>query len=263
VSVGARNRRLLTAGEERELSRRIARGDLGAKQEMVESNLGLVYFIARRYGGRGVPFEDLVQEGTVGLVQAVERFDHRRNVRLSTYAAPWIRHALVDALAEARAIRIPTKARQQLAALESAEAELRGDVSEAPTMEAISERAGLSVNRVRELHGAPRVTASLDEQVGEDGAPLGELVADPEAVDPWREVDERETRRQLWSMVRILPHRHRKVLIRRYGLDGEGAQSHTEIGRSLGVGEQRSRQLEREALHRLRALGASVPRVAA
>jgi len=254
VSVVARNRRLLSADEERELSRRIERGDRRAKQEMVESNLGLVYFIARGYTGRGVPFEDLVQEGTVGLVRAVERFDHRRGVRFSTYGVTWIRHALTDALAQARAIRMPTQAGRQLAALETAETELRG-VSEAPTAEAISEHAGVSVKRVRELRGAPRVTASLDELVGEDGAPLAESVADPEAVDPWRHVDEHDTRRQLWSMLKMLPHRHRTVLVRRYGLVDDRAQSHAEIGRSLGLGQERSRQLEREALHRLRELG--------
>lgn len=255
MSVVIRNRRLLTTAEELELSRRIERGDLEAKQEMVESNLGLVYFIAREYSGRGVPFEDLVQEGTVGLVRAVEGFDHRRGVRFSTYAVTWIRHALTDALAQARSIRMPAQAGRQLAALETAETELREHVSEAPTIEAISERAGVSVKRVRELRGAPRVTASLDEQVGEDGAPLAEFVADPEAVDPWRHVDEHDTRRQLWSMLRMLPQRHRTVLVRRYGLVDDRAKSHAEIGRSLGVGEERSRQLEREALHRLRKLG--------
>ena len=209
-------RPLLTAAEELDLSRRIERGDLKAKDEMIESNLGLVYMIARGYAGRGVSFEDLVQEGTVGLVRAVEKFDRRRGVRFSTYAVPWIRHALIDALGEARTIRIP--------------------------------------RRAAELRGTPRVTVSLDEPVVEDGAFLGELVADPDPVDPWRSVDELETLRQVWSMLRTLSKRHRTVLIRRYGLHGEGAQSHAEIGRSLGVGEERSRQLEREALHRLRQL---------
>ena len=217
VSLDTRNRRLLTADEELELSRRIERGDLKAKKELIESNLGLVHFIARGYAGRGVSFDDLVQEGTVSIVRAVEKFDHRRGVRFSTYAAPWIRHALIDALGQARTIRIP--------------------------------------RRVAEPRGVPRVTASLDEQVGEDGAFLAELVADPDPVDPWRHVDEQETLRQVWSMLRTLPQRHRTVLIRRYGLDGAGAQRHAEIGRSLGVGEERSRQLEREALHRLRELG--------
>jgi RNA polymerase sigma factor (sigma-70 family) len=216
MSVDTRHH-LLTPAEELALSRRIELGDLKAKEEMIESNLGLVYFIARRYAGRGVPFEDLVQEGTVGLVRAVDKFDRSRGVRFSTYAVTWIRHALIDALGQARTIRVP--------------------------------------KRAAELNGAPRVTASLDEQVGEEGAFLRELVADPDPVDPWRHVDERETIRQMWSMLRTLPQRHRIVLIRRYGLDGEGAQSHAEIGRALGVGEERSRQLEREALRRLRELG--------
>jgi RNA polymerase primary sigma factor len=211
-------RRRLTPTEELDLSRRIEHGDLEAKEEMIESNLGLVYFIARGYAGRGVSFEDLVQEGTVGLVRAVEKFDHRRGVRFSTYAVTWIRHALIDALGQARVIRIPAR----------------------------------PAGRVSEV---PRVTASLDQQLGEDGTTLAELVADPDPVDPWRQVEELETRRQVWSMLRLLPQRHRMVLVRRYGLHGEGAQSHAEIGRSLGVGEERSRQLEREALHRLRELG--------
>jgi RNA polymerase primary sigma factor len=216
--------RLLTAAEELDLSRRIERGDFEAKEKMIESNLGLVYSIARGYAGRGVSFEDLVQEGTVGLVRAVERFDRFRGVRFSTYAVTWIRHALIDALGQARTIRIP--------------------------------------KRVAEPREAARVTASLDEQVGEDGASLVELVPDPDPVDPWRHVDEQETFRQVWSMLRTLPQRHRTVLIRRYGLDGEGARGHADIGRSLGVGEERSRQLEREALHRLRHLGGN-PQLAA
>jgi RNA polymerase primary sigma factor len=216
-----RRRRLLTAAEELDLSRRIERGDNNAKEEMIESNLGLVYFIARGYAGRGVTFEDLVQEGTVGLVRAVERFDHRRGVRFSTYVVTWIRHALIDALGQARTIRIP--------------------------------------KGVAKLREAPRVTASLDQEVGEDGASLVELVADPDPVDPCRHVDEQETLRQVWSMLRTLPQRHRAVLVRRYGLDGEGARSHAEIGRSLGVGQERSRQLEREALNRLRDLGGGRP----
>jgi RNA polymerase primary sigma factor len=217
MSMNTRRRCLLTADEELELNRRIERGDLKAREKMIESNLGLVYSIARGYTGRGVSFDDLVQEGTVGLVRAVEKFDHRRGVRFSTYAVTWIRHALIDALGQVRTIQIP--------------------------------------KRLGEVVVAPRVTASLDEQVGEDGGVLAELVADPDPVDPWRHVDEHETRRQLWSMLRLLPDRHRKVLMRRYGLVDDRAQSHAEIGRSVGVGEERSRQLEREALHRLRELG--------
>jgi RNA polymerase primary sigma factor len=124
-----------------------------------------------------------------------------------------------------------------------------------PSTEAIAERTGFSVRRVQALREAASVTASLDEPVGEDGSALGDLIADRQAVDPWRHTDERETHRQLWSMVGTLPDRHREVLLRRYGLRGEEPETHAEIGARLGVGEERSRQLEREALHRLRSLG--------
>jgi RNA polymerase primary sigma factor len=248
-------RRALTPAEEVRLSRRIENGDARAKEEMIERNLGLVGFVVKGYSGLGVPVEDLVQEGTIGLVRAVEKFDHRRGMKFSTYAVWWIRRALMEALGEARTIRIPARAGRQLAAVQRAEAELRRLAPGAATSEAIAERTGLSAQSVRVLRGAARVTASLDEQVGEDGTPLADLVADPDPVDPWLRLDERETRRQAWSMLKMLPGRHREVLVRRFGLHGQDAQTHAEIAASVGVGEERSRQLEREALHRLRELG--------
>ena len=251
--------RRLSAADEITLWRGIERGDLRAKEEMIESNLRLAYYIANRYRGLGVPFEDLVQEGTLGLVRAVEKFDHHRGLKFSTYAVWWIRRAVIDALGEARTIRMPAQAGRRLAAIQRAEGELRRLAPGAPTTEAIAERSGLTAHNVRTLRDAARVTASLDEQVGEDGTPLGDMVADPDAVDPWRQVDEQETRRQVWSMLKVLPRRHREVLVRRYGILGDGAQTHAEIGASLGVGEERSRQLEHEALRRLRELGAREP----
>ena len=251
---GAR-RRLLTAAEEVLLARRVDGGDLEARQEMIERNLGLVYALAQRYLGRGVPFEDLVQEGTLGLARAVERFDHSRGPKFSTYAVWWIRRSLADAISDGRTIRIPAHASDRLAAIQRAEQELARGVPGPASAEAIAECTGLSVRRVRALREAASVTASLDEQVGEDGAPLGELLADREAVDPWRHADERETHRQVWSMLGTLPARHREVLLRRYGLRGELPETHAQIGAWLGVGEERSRQLERQALHRLRSMG--------
>jgi len=251
----SRTRRVLTAAEEVELSRRIERGDVAAKEQMVEANLRLVHAVAARYRGQGVPFEDLVQEGTVGLVRAVEKFDHRRGLKFSTYAVWWIRRGVMNAVREARPIRIPARARRQLAEIRSAESELRRSGAGKATIHAIAERTGLSVDRVRVLQRAAQVTASLDDEVGEDGTPLHEFVSDPDAVDPWQHVDGEATRRQLSSMLKLLPRRHREVLVRRYGIDGQGGASHAEIGASLGVGEERSRQLEREALHRLRELG--------
>jgi RNA polymerase primary sigma factor len=223
--------------------------------EMIEANQGLVRSVARRYRGLGVPFEDLVQEGNIGLMRAVEKFDRSRGLKFSTYAVWWIRSAVVEAVGDARTIRVPARAGQQLAAIARAEEELRGPGHRMPSTEAIAERTGLGVRRVRALRGAARVTASLDQQVGEDGTPLRDLVPDTTAADPWHHLDDQETRRQVWSMLRLLPKRHREILVRRYGLLGELPQSHAEIAAVLDVGQERSRQLERDALHRLRALG--------
>ena len=247
--------RLLTAAEEVALAKRVERGDLAAKREMIERNLRLVHWLAQRYRGRGVPYEDLVQEGAIGLLRAVEKFDHRRAVRFSTYAIWSIRRSLADAVVDERTIRIPSNASHRLARIQRAEHELERSAPGSRSTEAISERIGLSVRSLRALREAASVTASLDEPIGETGTTLGELIADDHAVDPWRQTDERERHRRVWSMVGLLPDRHREVLLRRYGLRGEEPATHAEIGARLGVGEERSRQLEREALHRLRSLG--------
>jgi len=229
---------------------------------MIESNLGLVHAMAAAYRGRGVANDDLVQEGTVGLIQAVDRFDPDRGVKFSTYAAWWIRRALIDALGQARVIRMPDKAERSLGAVRRAETELRGPTSGSASDEAVAERTGLSAERVRSLRTAARVTASLDEPVGENGAPRAELVADPDPVDPWRHLDDLETRRRAWSLLKVLPRRQREVLVRRYGLAGGEAQTHAQIAAALGIGDERSRQLENEALRRLRALDTGHQRAA-
>jgi RNA polymerase primary sigma factor len=247
--------RVLTAEDESRLARRIECGDMAAKDEMIESNLRLVFAVARRYRGRGVPLEDLFQEGTVGLVRAVELFDHRRGLKFSTYAVWWIRRSLAKAIGAERVIRIPSGASQQLGAILRAERELRARGTGAPSIDALAAHAGLSVRAVRALRDAPRVTASLDEVVGDDQTPLGESIGDPDGVDAFKLIDDQETRSKLWSMLQALPKRHREVVLRRYGLAGEQPQSHEEIGRWLGVGEERSRQIERQALHWLREQG--------
>src|SRR4051794_41265171 len=188
--------RLLTPAEEIQLAKRIEQGDLAAKREMIERNLRLVHWLAQRYRGRGAGYDDLVQEGTIGLVRAVERFDHRHGLRLATYAVSWIRHSLARAVGDVRTIRIPPDASDRLAAIQRAERELERVAPGSPSTEAIAERTGFSVRRVRALREAAFVAASLDEPVGEDGTALGELIADRNAVDPGRNTDERESRRE-------------------------------------------------------------------
>ncbi len=225
-----------------------------AKEQMIESNLRLVFAIARSYRGRGVPFADLVQEGTIGLVRAVERFDHRCGLRFSTYAMWWIRRSLIDAVAESEMIRIPPKANQQLCAVRRAEAELGRRGRGRDQADTIAQQTGLSDRTVQSLRRTARVTASLDEPVGDGMTTLGALVADEGAEDPSERAIAHEDQRELSAMLRLLPARHREVVVRRYGLNQEQAQTHEEIGRRLGVGGERSRQIEREALHRLRTI---------
>ena len=259
---GRPGRRLLSATEEIALARQIERGDMKAKERMIQSNLGLVHAVARTYRGSSVPFADLIQEGTVGLVRAVERFDHRRAVKFSTYAVWWIRRSMLDAISSSNVIRIPAKAHQQLAAVYRAEAELERLGRRGASDAEIAARTDLSETTVRSLRAAARVTASLDDPVAEDSTRLGDLIGDEQAVDPPAEAIANENRDEVRTMLRLLPQRHRDVITRRYGLNDDRAQSHEEIGESLGVGEERSRQIEREALHRLRSIAAPLAHAA-
>jgi RNA polymerase primary sigma factor len=254
--------RPLSAVEEVGLARRIERGDMRARERMIESNLGLVHAVARTYRGRGVAFDDLVQEATVGLVRAVEGFDHRRGLKFSTYAVWWIRRSILDALAGSNVIRIPARANRQLTAVRRAEVELRQIGTRSASDAEIARHTGLGVATVRSLRDAARVTASLDTPVGEDATPLVDLLADERIVDPTESAIAREDCDEISAMLRLLPERHREVLIRRYGLNDTDAQSHKEIGKCLGVGQERSRQIEREAIHRLRSITATSPRAA-
>jgi RNA polymerase primary sigma factor len=248
--------RPLSRTDESALARRIERGDLKAKETMIESNLGLVRAVARTFRGSAVPFADLVQEGTIGLVRAVELFDQRRGTKFSTYAVWWIRRSMRDAIAGSNVIRLPSKANQQLAAVKRAEAQLERVGRRRASDARIAEATHLSATTVRSLRTAPQVVASLDEPVGEGTARLGDLIADTRADDPSHSAIAHEARHEVSAMLQLLPERHREVLARRYGLNDRRIQSHKEIGRWLGVGEERSRQIERESLHRLRSISA-------
>jgi RNA polymerase primary sigma factor len=244
---------LLSRADEVSLARRIERGDTHAKQTMIESNLGLVRAIAGRYRDSGVPFADLTQEGTIGLIRAVERFDHRVGVRFSTYAAWWIRRSIRDAIDDSNAIRVPPRANQQLAAVRRAEAELERQSRHGASDAEIADLTQLRESTVHSLRTAAHVTASLDQPVGEDSTALGELIADPQAVDALQSAIEHEQRDDVSALLRMLPPQHRQVLAGRYGLDGNGVESYRQIARRLGVGEERSRQIEHESLRRLRS----------
>jgi RNA polymerase primary sigma factor len=254
--------RLLSAADEIALAKRIQRGDQSAKDRMIEANLRLVFAIARAYSDTRVPLADLIQEGTVGLIRAVERFDHARGAKFSTYAAWWIRRAILDALADSGVIRIPAKANRQLASILRAEAEIERDRPQRASDAEIAQRARLSETTVRTLRRAARVTGSLDQPVGDERTPLLELVPDERAADPSELAIAREQRSEIAAMLALLPERQREVLIRRYGLNGSRPQSHREIGESLGVGDVRSGQIEREALRRLRSIATASARAA-
>lgn len=257
MDTAERPRCLLSRSDEIALTRRIERGDLKAKETMIERNLGLVRAAARTFRGSAVPFADLVQEGTVGLVRAVELFDHRRGTKFSTYAIWWIRRSMRDAIAGSNVIRLPSKANQQLAAVRRAEAQLERLGTRRASDAGIADVTHLSATTVRSLRTAPQVVASLDEPVGEGTARLGDLIADTRAHDPAQSAIAHEARDDVSAMLQLLPERHREVLVRRYGLNDSRIQSHKEIGRWLGVGEERSRQIERESLHRLRSISAT------
>jgi RNA polymerase sigma factor (sigma-70 family) len=237
--------------------------EINARARMIEANLGLVRSVARTYSGRGVEFDELVQEGTIGLVKAVEKFDPARGRKFSTYAIWWIRSSMLESIRRSKTIRIPTQANQRRAAVLRAESELERDGVRSASTDSIAERTGLNPGTVRVLREAAHVTMSLDASVGEEGATLGELLADERAPDPSAAAVAADEHRALSSMLEVLPARHREVIRRRYGLGDGREQTHQQIGAWLGIGEERSRQIEREALHRLRTIANTTERLAA
>jgi RNA polymerase primary sigma factor len=246
---------LLTAAQEVELSKRIERGDMHAKQRMIQSNLRLVVSIAKNYRNQGLPFLDLIQEGTLGLIRAVEKFDWRRGYKFSTYATWWIRQAVARALADkARTIRMPVHIVERLQKLNKAERMLWTQLGREPTLEEIAEEASLPIEQAQEVKAAAHASTSLDQPVGDqEDAVFGDFVAG-DGPTPDEQVEVLLRSQALARALAALSDRERNVLILRYGLDNSEPKTLEEIGRRLDLTRERVRQIEGQALKRLARL---------
>jgi RNA polymerase primary sigma factor len=243
---------LLTAAEEVELAKRVERGDRAAKERMINANLRLVVSIAKRYRGHDVPFGDLIQEGVVGLNRAVEKFDWRRGFKFSTYATWWIRQACQRAIAnQSRTIRVPAHVHERRVKLARVRGRLEAEHGVEPTAEELAEASGLELQHVEEALDVVEANVSLNQTVGEDGdGELGELFADPSAVDPFDEAGDTLRRQAVREALGSLPELERRVLELRFGFAGE-QRSLEAIEHELHISRERVRRLEQRGLERL------------
>lgn len=245
---------MLDAAEERDLSHRARQGDRKARRRLIESNLRLVISIAKKYRGRGVAFEDLIQEGNAGLIRAVEKFDPALGNRFSTYATWWIRQGMTRAIADqSRTVRLPAHVMDSLFRLRRTEAALSVELGRDATDEEIAARLDIKSGEARRLREVSQPISSINTRLGaEDGSEMGDLLPDERSGEDYARVDAGAWERTLTEAVRSLPEREAKILELRHGLDGGDIRTLREVSETLGISQERARQVEIKALRTIR-----------